>query len=294
MKKNFLNRLGPHLLTALKNGFGAWVFVVKLTIPAMILTRLLLYFDLIPYVAAVFEPLMKLLGLPAEGALVWVASMLANVYVGVTVYVSLSPIMEPWTLAQITTMGAMILLAHSLIVEGAICGATGLSFWRVTAFRLISAFLMGLIIHLTALMTGWGAEPSALVGALNFSAEAVPPWGQWALASVQQLFMILFLVEGLMLLMELIKYLGLTRLLAKVLGPPLRFAGVGERALMVTVIGCVVGLGYGGGLIIAESRSGNIAPRDIFGAVMLMSVFHSMFEDTLVMWFLGGSPARES
>jgi Uncharacterized protein conserved in archaea len=125
MKKTLLNRLGPHLLTALKNGFGAWVFVVKLTIPAMILTRLLLYFDLIPYVAAVFEPLMTILGLPAEGALIWVASLLANVYVGVTVYVSLIPIMEPWTLAQITTMGAMILLAHSLIVEGPSAGPPG-------------------------------------------------------------------------------------------------------------------------------------------------------------------------
>jgi len=183
----------------------------------------------------------------------------------------------------------MILLAHSLIVEGAICRAAGLSFWRVTIFRLISALIMGVIINLTAVLTGWGAEPSAMFKFLNISAEAVPSWGDWALGSVKQLVMILVLVELLMLLMELIKYLGLTRLLAKVLGPPLRFAGVGERALMVTVIGCVVGLGYGGGLIIAESRSCNIAPRDIFGAVMLMSVFHSMLEDTLVMWFLGGS-----
>ena len=289
MKKTFLTKTLPHLLATLRKGLSAWVFVVKLTLPALILTRLLLYFDLLDDVARVFKPAMGLLGLPPEIALVWVATMAANFYVGIGVLLSLLPTMDPLSVSQATALGCMCLLAHSLIIEGQVCRGTGVSFWRVTVFRIASAIVLGLIINWTAALTGWGAEPSSVVSAMLIYSDAVPPWGVWALSLVKQLAMILVLMESLMLMMELIKYFGLTRLIGKVLGPPLRLAGVGEPALMVTIIGCVVGLGYGGGLIVAESRSGNIPAEDIFGAIMLMAVFHSIVEDTLLAWALGGS-----
>ena len=289
MNKTTLTKTGSYLWARLKNGFKAWLFVVKLSVPAILLTRLLLYFDLIPYVASIFKPLMSLLGLPGEAALVWVSGMLANVYVAVAVYASLAPGMEPLTLSQATTLGALGLLAHALLIEGQVCRAVGLSFWRITLFRILSALLFGFFIHLFALLTGWGQEPSVMLGLLNFSSDPVPSWGLWLIGVLKQFLMILVMVESLMLLMDLIRLVGLTRLIMIILGPPLRLAGISEEAVMVTVIGCIVGLTYGGGLILAESRSGHIAPRDIYGAMMLMAVFHSLVEDTLVMWAIGGS-----
>lgn len=289
MQKTFLERTLPHILKTLRNGFGAWLYVTKLTVPAMILTRLLLYFDLIHYAAVAFEPIMGLVGLPAETALVWVGSILGNIYVAITIYISLIPAMEPLSLAHITVLGSMCLVAHALIIEGQVCRAAGVSAWRVSVYRLVSAVVLGIIIDQGARLTGWGTEAGGLLINLDLSADPVPPWLDWAWNSVQQLFFILILVEMLMLLMELIKYLKLTRFIAKVLGPPLRFAGVGEGAIMVTVIGCVVGLTFGSGLIIAESRSGNVSGKDIYGALMLMAVFHSIVEDTLLIWALGAS-----
>ncbi len=289
MEQTLLARAGAHLLATLKRGFDAWLFVTKLSVPAMILTRLLMYFDLIPYVAAVFKPIMALLNLPPETALVWVSAIVANLYVPVTVFIGLMPVMDPLSLSQATTLGALCLLCHGLFIEGQVCRATGLSFWRVSVFRLVSAVAFGLIISRSAALIGWGAGPSAVMPALQAATDLVPSWGDWIFNSVRQLLMILVLVEALMLFMELVKHLKLTRLISKVLGPPLRWAGVGENAMMVTVIGCVLGLALGGGLIVAESRSGHISPRDIFGAMMLMAVFHSMVEDTFLMWALGGS-----
>ncbi|HBJ46217.1 MAG TPA: hypothetical protein DDY69_02650, partial [Deltaproteobacteria bacterium] len=46
---------------------------------------------------------------------------------------------------------------------------------------------------------------------------------------------------------------------------------------------------YGGGLIIRESRTGTIPPRDIFFALVLMGLFHSFVEDTLLLMLLGGN-----
>lgn len=278
-----------YLKGRLKNGFAAWLMVVKLSIPAILLTRILLYFDLIPYVAAVFKPLMGCLGLPGEAALVWVSGMLANTYVAVAVHVSLAPGMASLSLSQATTLGCMCLLAHALLIEGQIGRATGLSFWRMSIFRIVSAALFGFLIYLSARLTGWGQEPAAMLELLNFSSDPLPPWDQWLLGVLKQFLMVLVIIQSLMLLMDLIRFLGLTRLLMIILGPPLRLAGISEEAIMVTVIGCVVGLSYGGGLILAESHSGRISPRDIFGAMMLMAVFHSLVEDTLVIWAIGGS-----
>jgi hypothetical protein len=50
-----------------------------------------------------------------------------------------------------------------------------------------------------------------------------------------------------------------------------------------------LGLAYGGGLIIAESKSGKIPPPDIFGSITLMSLCHSLLEDTILLAALGGS-----
>ena len=287
MRRNFFHSALPHILKILKNGFWAWLYVAKLTIPAMILTRLLLVFDLIPHVATFFEPVMALVGLPAETALIWVGSILGNLYVAISIYISLIPIMEPLSVAQISILAVMCLVGHALIIEGQVCRAAGISAWRVTLYRIVSAIILGLIIHHGACLIGWGAEPAVMLSALELSGDTVPPWLEWAWSSAQQLLGVLVLVEVLMLMMDLIKYLNLTRLIAKVLGPPLRFAGVGDSALMVTVIGCVVGLAYGSSLIIAESRSGNISNKDIYNAVMFMAIFHGILEDTVLMWALG-------
>lgn len=50
----------------------------------------------------------------------------------------------------------------------------------------------------------------------------------------------------------------------------------------------VMGLSYGGGLIMHEAHSGKIASKDIFSSLSLMSLSHSVFEDTLLMAVLGG------
>ena len=42
-------------------------------------------------------------------------------------------------------------------------------------------------------------------------------------------------------------------------------------------------------MIIRESQNGTIHPRDIFFALVLMGLFHSLVEDTLLMMLLGGS-----
>lgn len=65
--------------------------------------------------------------------------------------------------------------------------------------------------------------------------------------------------------------------------------GIGDTAATITVIGMVMGLAYGGGLIIHEVSQGKISKSDVFAAVSLMSLSHAVIEDTLLMALIGAS-----
>jgi len=62
---------------------SAWL-VLKLIIPLYILADLLLYYDVLQYIAFLFEPITDLLDLPKEAALGIAAGMLFNIYAGIS------------------------------------------------------------------------------------------------------------------------------------------------------------------------------------------------------------------
>ena len=63
--------------------------------------------------------------------------------------------------------------------------------------------------------------------------------------------------------------------------------GISKDAAPLTVVGLVLGLSYGGGLIIREAQRGHIQPRDVFLASSFMGLCHSLIEDTLIVVALG-------
>jgi len=54
------------------------------------------------------------------------------------------------------------------------------------------------------------------------------------------------------------------------------------------MVGALLGLSFGGCLIIKEARAGNLAPRDIVLSLSFMALCHSLIEDPLFMMALGG------
>jgi hypothetical protein len=89
--------------------------------------------------------------------------------------------------------------------------------------------------------------------------------------------------------MRLLEALGVTRLFETALLPFLRLMGIGGGAATITVIGLVMGLAYGGGLILHDVQKGKVEPRDVFSAISLMSLSHALIEDTLLMYLIGAS-----
>ncbi len=96
------------------------------------------------------------------------------------------------------------------------------------------------------------------------------------------------IVLALISLMRLLTWMRITDLLVRMLQPLLRFLGIGREAAPLAIVGMTMGLTYGGGLIIHESRSGRVRPKDVFASLTLMGLTHSVIEDTLLMVMLGG------
>ena len=83
------------------------------------------------------------------------------------------------------------------------------------------------------------------------------------------------------------KLLGVEKLMAILLRPFLRILGISKEATNLTIIGITLGLSFGGGLLISEAKRGHIAARDVFTAIMLLNLLHSLIEDTLLIMLIG-------
>ncbi len=257
----------------------------KIMIPVILLMKLLNEFQLIGHLAAPLAPFMDFVGLPPEAGLVWATSMLSTVYAGILVYASI-PLAAPLSVAQVTVLSCMILVAHGLILECSIASRCGAKFWHQFVFRLVMGYVFGLALHGICQGFGLGEETART---LFSPAAPAPTLAAWALGELKNLVGIFCIIFSLMSAMRVLSALGVTELMNRLLGPVLRHIGIGREAATVTVVGLSLGITYGSGLIIHEARSGRVGPRDVLFSVSFMGLAHAMFEDTMLMALLGAS-----
>ena len=256
----------------------------KVMVPVSIAVRLLAQFGLIEQLGDILSPLMHVVGLPGKMGLVWATTLVTTIYGGMAAYAAMS--FEPTvTTAQITILGTMMLIAHALPLESGICRQAGPRLRVMVALRLVAALLAGWLLHLLYSATGWHSEPARML--FGGDAPTADTWGAWALKTGRQLGMIFLIILALLVLLRVLARLGITRLLIALLRPVLRLLGISEHGAPLTIIGMTLGLSYGGGLIIEEARSGRLKPRDVLFGLALMSIAHSLIEDTLLLTSLG-------
>jgi len=86
---------------------------------------------------------------------------------------------------------------------------------------------------------------------------------------------------------EILRMVGAMGFVNRALGPLFRLAGLSAEATHITAVGLVLGLAFGGGLLIAEARSGRVPPRQVFLSCVFMGFAHGLIEDTLVVVAVG-------
>lgn len=278
------------LRSALWEGLTTFWTLARLMIPVMIGVKVLVDLGLLDLLARLCAPVMALVGLPAETGLVWASALLVNLYGGAVVLLALLPDL-PLTAAQATVLGTMMLIAHALPVEQRIARKAGVGLVFSTSLRIGAALVCGAVLSALFTAGGWLQGPApVLLSALGGDAGAgTTPghWGAWAIAQILTLAMILAIVLVLVLLLRGLDRLGITARLTRLLAPLLAWVGIGGRAMPLTMVGMLLGLSYGGALIIREAQSGAIPRRQVFLSVCLLSLTHSLIEDTLFVMALG-------
>lgn len=256
----------------------------KVMVPILVIVKVLKEYGLIGRLAAPLEPLMSLMGLPAETGLVWATGMVNNIYGAIVVYASLVGDGLTLTTAQVSVLSVVILIAHSLPVETKITQKCGAGLWSQVALRFFSALACGALLHGLFSATGLLAGPSRVL----FKAEpADVSLLSWAVGEAGNLAAIYCIILALLVLMRALRALRVTELMEWALAPLLRLVGIGRRAASITVVGLALGITYGSGLILHEIRSGKIGQKDVFASVSLMSLSHALVEDTLLFVLIG-------
>jgi len=262
----------------------AYFTLLKILVPALLVVRLLEIWGAVEGLAELLTPVMSWVGLPAEMGLVWAAAMLTNIYTGLAVFYELSDGESLYNVAQVSTLGVMILVAHGLPVEGAVARALGVPWWATIALRVGGAFILGWIISKLYLLFDAGTETAGLVWQ---PATRGDDWGSWLWSQFELLIAIFLILGALMFCLLLLRSIGLERLLQGVMRPLMQLLSVRFEAARVTIIGLLVGLSFGAGLLIDEYRNGNLTRRDMRIVVCFLGLCHSVVEDTLLILLLG-------
>jgi hypothetical protein len=197
-----------------------------------------------------------------------------------------------FNVAQISVLGTMMLFAHNMPMEQAIVRRAGASFWFTAALRIVCALLYGALLAWGLNSTGLLQEPVSLAwlyGQSNATQGGWQGWADWLWGTASSLFMTWLIILGLLLILSVLEKIGFTRLLTRLLLPLLRFSGLEERVAPTTTIGVLLGLSYGGALIIDESRQQNYSPRTRLLALSWLSLSHSLIEDTILILALGAN-----
>jgi hypothetical protein len=262
----------------------SWI-LFRITIPVVIVVKILEELGAVRAMAAALGPVMELVGLPGSMGLVWATAMLTNLYAGMMAFVSLAPSLH-LTVAQVTVLTSMMLVAHNLPVELRVAQKAGTRLVAMAVIRLGGALALGGLLNLAYHWTGTLQQEAVLIWQAPPADAAL---SAWALGQVKNLVRIFAVVLALMCLLRVLRWIKVIDLIERLLAPVLRVLGMTPAATDITVVGMVLGLAYGGGLIIRHATSGQVSRRDVFFSLALMGLCHSLIEDTTVMALLGGN-----
>ena len=259
-----------------------WV-LLRIALPLLIIIRLLdEYVNFIAVVGDLLSPLMSLVGLPGQAGIVWAAAALMQLYAALLLLVSLWAELN-LSVAQATTLALMILVAHSLPIELRIAQRAGAAWWVMLLMRVGGALIFGALLNGVYIAGDWLQGPAVL----HFvPLPPAPGWGAWFIGQAQNWAGVYVLIVALLIVIRILKATHAERLLIWLLSPLLRWMGIGQRAVTATMVGMTLGLSYGGGILIAESRRGDIERRDMLCALALLGLCHSVIEDTLLMMLI--------
>ncbi|MFH0894859.1 MAG: nucleoside recognition domain-containing protein [Bacteroidota bacterium] len=268
-----------------RDTFRTVFILLRIMIPVSILVKILTDAGAIGVIGDALYPVMKYVGLPGEMGLAWATGIITNLYGGIYAFVALWQDL-PLSIAQVTIISTMMLVAHTFPIELSIARKSGLKIIPLFLLRFLMAYFFGWILNI--FYQSSGLMQDVCVPTWKPSPVSDPSLWAWGLNELKNYAVVFLFIFALMLLLRILKYLKIIDVINRALNPMLRFLGIGKEVTTITMIGITLGVVYGGALIIDEARKNpDIKRKDIFYSLALMGLSHSLIEDTLLLMSLG-------
>lgn len=259
------------------------VTLFKIMVPIIIAIKILEELGFIVILSNALEPIMELVGLPGAMGLVWATAMMTNLYGGMVVFATLI-VDTPMTLAQVTVVSCMMLMAHSLPIELRVAQKVGVRIGFSLMLRLSMAVLFALLMNIIYSELNYLQQTVELL----WSPEAkAPSLYEWLIDQMINLVLIFIVVLALVLLLDVLQRLHILKLVRFLIRPALKALGIGKQAETITLVGLTLGLSYGGALMIKEVEKGRVTAKEVLFSVSFLGLCHSVIEDTLLMMLIG-------
>ena len=280
--KMFKQQVIDALQSALPKALKTTLWLLKIILPISLLVRFLQYAGIIDYIAEKTEPLFSLVGLPGQSAIAFITSVFSPLYAALAVMPSLSLNMR-----EITILALMCLLSHNMIVECSVQAKTGSSFVGIFTFRLLMSFVVAAFLNTILPYEGYSSPWFILEEREDTSLSALI--NGWLISSL-----ILAMIMGIIisLLMFVHRLMDEMHWLEKVTGyinPLISFFGLPEKCSFMWIVGNVVGLTYGGAIMIDAIQNKQITVNESKKLNIHLAVSHSLIEDTLIFASVGVS-----
>ncbi len=276
---NFYNEiLRPSLVKSGKTS----IWLLKIILPVSLLVRLLDYYGFLDYLASFLNPIFINMGLPGSTAIVFISSIFLPLYAPLAIITSM-----PITLRELTILALMCQISHNLPVESTIQSKTGTSFWAVSVLRVVMSIVVGLFLN-WVLPKNMGVPTFAQTN-LQEVTSILQLLVEWLKSGFNMGLLILGIVLALNVLYGFLLQYKLIDKLSKVISPVLEFFGLPLNTGFLWLIGYIVGLAYGGALMMDQMSEGKVKKEEANLLNYHLAMSHSVLEDNLLFAALGVS-----
>lgn len=277
---SIVTELKDQILGAVKPSIKSAIWLLRLMLPIMLVVSVLDFYGVIAYVSQFTTPLFNLIGLNGQAAFVYITSCLASIYSAIGVMALFG-----FDLREVTIMASMCLIAHNLIIEGAIQSRTGVTFWGITLLRIVSSLVCGYLLNRVI--------PADLSGTLYLDVVTVKAetlgqmFGIWATTSLNLIVKVIVIIFSLNVFQNILRAFNLIDKLTALLYPIIASLGLSRSTSFLWILANTLGLAYGGAVIVEEVSKGYITKKDAALLNISIAQTHSLVEDTILFAALG-------
>ncbi len=270
------------ILRAFKKSAGTALWLLKIILPISLLVRFLDYYGVLAFMADFMDPVFVFMGLPGSTAIVFITSIFLPLYAPLAIITSM-----PITLRELTILALMCQISHNLPVESAIQAKTGTSFRAMTVLRIVTSIFTGIVLNL--ILPREMGMPIFVQTEMVVMTSVADVLILWLKSSLNIALLIVVIVFTLNVLYNLLETYRLIPKLSKAVEPLLRFFGLPTSTAFLWLIGYIVGLAYGGALMMDQMKEGKVTRTEASLLNYHLAVSHSVLEDNLLFVALGVS-----